>query len=223
MLTVADILLYLMACRERGYFTLAVGSAPFNFRAYQLVLPSWTGYVAGLVNFQNPRAVVNTGSLLEVLMKAAVSSAAGTASVSVPRGFEFFIVEFGAELGVETRWQYFASDQILSKITIPKFIFPGKYHLLSKNEYLKGLDGILGTVERRHNSEGFSLILQAIGSSPADSVRFEARDQDEFRTSDLVDSARRLMEGSSNVGVLVLRRCKLPIGAAVLRDQRRLI
>jgi len=208
----ADVLLYLMACRSQGYFTVTVASAYCVFRAHELVLSSWKSNAAGLLNFQNPK-IINSGSLLEVLMSAAVSNAAGRASAT--HGFVPFLREFGAELGIPlTRvGSIFANDQILSEIQVPKFIFPGQNRLLSKNRYLVSLKGVLGTAERQENDNGFDLVMQAIGSSPTDSVRFEAKDQNKFGTDDLIDATRKLLRGTSNVGVLVLRGCNLYWGS----------
>ncbi len=204
-----DILLYLMACRSQGYFLVAMAVPAISFCAHQLLLSTWSSKAAGLVNFQNPRAVINSGSFLEVLMSIAISNAAGRASGT--HGFDSFMREFGKELGlieiIQTK--KIARDKILSKLSIPKFIFPGQNQLLSNDRHLGRLNGLLGTAERQANVEGFDLLVQAIGSSSADSIRFEAKDRDEFRTGDLIDAARKLMRGDSNVGVLVLRECNL--------------
>ena len=92
---------------------------------------------------------------------------------------------------------------------LPKFIFPGQNRLLFENRYLRNLIGVLGTAERQVDDEGFDLVVQGIGSSLADSVRFEAKDRAKFGTKEVVEAASKLMRGSSNVGVLVLRRCNL--------------
>jgi hypothetical protein len=203
----ADILLYLMACRGQGYLTVVVADES-AFRAYEVVSPSWRSNAAGLVNFQNPRAVVNSGSLLEVLTSAAVSNAAGRARIE--HDFLSFIAEFGEELGLKFfRTKQFTDDPILTKLVVPKFIFPGTHLLLSKSRYLRNLGGVLGTAERQANNEGFDLLVQAIGSSPADSIRFEAKDREQFGTSELIEAAVKIMRGASNVGVLVVRNCNL--------------
>ncbi len=195
-------------------------SYPCIFRAHELVLTSWRSNAVGLVNFQNPRAVVNTRSLMEVLMSAAVSNAAGRGERA--HGFVSFIGAFGEELGIPyIPTAKFADDPIISNIVVPKFIFPGPNHLLSKNRYLGSLDGILGTAERQVDDEGIDLLVQAIGSSLADSVRYEAKDGLVFGTVDVVEAVSKLMRGTSNVGVLVLRRCNLYWGDESLNAKNR--
>jgi hypothetical protein len=124
--------------------------------------------------------------------------------------------EFGFELGISPGIGLPDSDPVLSKIRVPKFIFPGQYHVLSNNKYFGSLKGLLGTAERQANVEGFDLLVRALGSNLAESIRFEAKDQDEFGTVEVVDAARKLMRGESNVGVLVLRKCNLYWGTGQL-------
>jgi hypothetical protein len=158
-------------------------------------------------------------ALLEMLMRVAVSNAAGRAPAN--HCFVSFIEEFGAEMGVRTSAKHFARDRILSKIRVPKFIFPGQTRLLSQNRYLGSLEGILGTAELQRNNEGFDLLVQAINSNPSDSVRFKEKDQGEIVTDDLVDPTRQLMRGGTNVGVLVLRRCSSYWGDEKLNIKNR--
>jgi hypothetical protein len=201
-----DILLYLMACRENGYLTVSVTGSSCNFRAHEVVLPLLSSYTAGFVNFQNSRSF-NPGSMLEVLICAAVSNAAGRASKT--HGFTSFMLELGKELGVgqDSSYDKFSNDYILSKLCVPKFIFPGQNLLLSNNRYFGNLKGLLGTAEKQANVESFYLMVQTIGSDLPDAIRFEVNDQVKFGTVLLVDAARKLLMGDSNVGVLILRKC----------------
>jgi hypothetical protein len=65
------------------YFTAKIGNKMMLYRACCLVLYLRNCNAAGWVNFQNPQAITNYGSLLEVLLALAIPNTAALACGAV--------------------------------------------------------------------------------------------------------------------------------------------
>jgi hypothetical protein len=148
-----DLLVYLVAFRGNGYLQAQAYSRPY--RAFELVLSSWRSNSAGMINFQNPTAVTNSGSLLEVLVTAAVKNAAAKTRVGLNLTATKFITNLMDELGVSARaTKVFDGDKTLSAIRIlPMLLFTKACHL---NQFA-GMNDILGVAERQQDRDQFDL------------------------------------------------------------------
>jgi hypothetical protein len=221
-----DILLYLASCRPGGFFTTMVGR--LSFRAHQLIPKLWNGNIAGSINCQNPKAVINTGSLLEVLVAAAVPNAAARASERriYP---EFcsaadFLVELTAELGLtDSRLQVnqdFLRDRFLSSLRIPKFIFPGNSDLLFQGKYRECFEGNVGILERQQYADRSDLVIK---TSSGILLQLELKDRDKFTTKEILEASEKLYLREAMVGVLVVRGCPRYWGKGTSKEKNRQI
>jgi hypothetical protein len=198
-----DLLLYLMALRQGGYFA----ASKEIIATHELVLPCWNGNSAGLMNFQDPRAVTNSGCLLEVLVTAAVKNAAansigGGTMCTVPE----FILNLMSELGtlkIPTVAD-FNSDEVLRSIRIPTFLLLTKQ---SHGSEFTSMSGILGVAERQTNRDEFDLLVMGVGSGAGGSIRLGAKDRAEFGNGEMAKAASKLFRDGNKVGVIVVRNC----------------
>ena len=143
-----------------------------------------------MVNFQYPRAALNTGSFLEVLVASAVPNAAlqgcNRGSKSSSCTASEYLLALGVELGVSDRhWRSnsdFCFDSALSEIMIPHFTLPGTWDLFSQDQNLKRVATIFGIIERLCNRERSNLALTLC---PLEVIRFEMnnRNWSSYRSS----------------------------------------
>ena len=201
-----DCLLYLAAARPKGYFSTNF----VEYRSYDVVKALWSSNSAGLVNFQNPCAVINTGSLMEVLVAVAIPNAAACATWSSEDGhkrshFLFFICQFCSELGLPgpnilSQLRKYNKD-LLNEIMIPRIVLPGEsiLHLLSRT---------VASLSRMPNYDKFDLLLQIPDSAAGViKVRFEAKLRENFSTPETALAGGKLVNDEVKVGVLVLSNC----------------
>ena len=200
-----DILLYLMACRKEGYLTVSL--PPESFYTYEVLLSCWRSNSTGLVNFQNPSAVSNSG-LLEMLLVAAVKNAAAKSSEG---NTDCSAVEFLALLLREMGLPDFSSlptqiarDTTLIEIRVPRIIVPTQESQLT--DFPK-LGGILGIAERKQNKDEFQFLVKCISSERGSSIRLEAKDKRAFNTGEMATLASKLFRNGNRVGIIIVRNC----------------
>ena len=207
-----DILLYLSACRSSGYLSVIHGVAHrvspahvlYNcLKAHQVVAPMWRSHSAGMVNFQNPNAVVNPGSCLEVALVLSVFNAASV-SGTILVGIIDFLEEFVSQLGItltdgRTVKDMMGNDIAFQGVFIPRCLVPG-------NTLPEGISDFVGVLTRMNNNDEFDVILKNVQGSYR-CISFEAKDRDAFSTKDMVKVAYKLLWAGSQFGVLVLRGC----------------
>ena len=201
-----DVLLYLMACRKDGYLTTS--RPPESFGTHEVLLSCWRRNSAGLVNFQNPRAISNSGSLLEVLLAAGVKNAAArSAECRIDCNAVEFLAKLISELGlraVSSMPISMKQDATLMEIRVPRIIVPAQE---SQCQQFAELGGILGIAERKQNKDEFDLLVKCIGSNNGSSIRLEAKDREEFNTGEMAIAASKLFRNGSRVGIMVVRNC----------------
>ena len=226
-----DILIYLMACRVGGYYCSYVQGSFVSYRTHQVLLPVWRSNSAGLVNFQNPSAIANSNSFLEILVAAAVPNAAAKANqVSYAHrgkctGVGFF-QELAQELGINinrlSNFADFMFDNTLSSICVPEYIFPGKERMLLNAIQSPSLRVLLGVVERQAASEKCDLLLKSLGSSPAETIAIDAKDRVRLNAADVKIATEKLFQDGRHVGVLVVRNCNSYWGNGPRDEMNRL-
>ena len=203
-----DLLLYLMACRKQGYLTTFRPAA--SFRTYEVLLSCWRSNSAGLINFQNPSAVGNSGSLLEVLLAAGVKNAAARkAEGGIDCSAVKFLAGLMSELGlgsVSETPDEIEEDATLNEIHVPRIIVPAQESQCQQFA-AHGLGSILGIAEGKQNKDDFDLLVKGIDSAKGSSIRLEAKDRGSFNTGELASSAAKLFRNGNRVGIIVVRNC----------------
>jgi DNA polymerase III delta prime subunit len=200
----SDCLLYLSAVRAKGYLSTNL----IDYPACEVVLALWRGNAAGLVNHQKTSAILNTGSLMEVLLAAAIPNAAANSTAkeceagfdAIP--FTSYIRQFCRELGIRNHkrkqrpFRFFPKD-----VMLPRIIIPGR-------AILSMLSNTVGCLSRQPNKDGFDLLLQIPGTSGnVTKIRFEAKSREKLSTADTAIAAAKLIESDCDIGVLVLSNC----------------
>jgi len=198
----SDCLLYLGAARANGYFSTRVA----NYRAFEVVKAMWRSHSAGMLNYQSPSAIVNTGSSMEVLVAAAVPNAAAAANSIFVRRFPSFIIKLCQELGTPAHKLEIQLDRPdyaeLKAISIPRIILPCQ-------TILPILAQTVRCLSRHPNENRFGLLLQvpsAVGEK-ATKISLEAKMREKLSVSEIALAARTLVCEDCEVGVLVLSHC----------------
>ncbi len=199
----SDCLLYLAAARRNGYFSTEL----VNYRAFEVVKAMWRSHSAGMVNYQNPSAILNTGTLMEVLVAAAVPNAAAAAENSVIlRRFPSYICKLCKELGTPAHNLEIHMDSPgypkLKAISIPRIILPCQ-------TILPILTQTVGCLSRQPNKYRFDLLLRvpsAVGGNVT-KISLGAKVREKLSVSEIALAARTLLYKDCEVGVLVLSHC----------------
>jgi hypothetical protein len=208
-----DILLYLAACREGGYFTVFINSMTIAHKACDVLLDVWNRNAAGWINSQNPTAVTNNGNMLEVLLAIAIPNAAALASTTTRYStLSQFLIHFADQLGVVVQ-STLELGGLDSSVRIPRFVFPGKDMSDFFNKYV-------GSLERRPDADKFDLLLTCYGSP---CVLFEAKDRLRLNNLELANASIQVMKGYHKVGVVAVRHCCQYWGEGARLDQNRAI
>ncbi len=190
----------------------SVGSMQQRFDAHEIVLNLWSKNSVGAINFQNPRAIVNSGSLLEVLLATAAMNAAAsfpTHCATLPD----FLVGLARQLGVRltdaaliTLRQSFSGDEGLRRVTVPRCLFPG-IDLPAK------FPETVGLVQRVPNHDRYDLLIwirpgeDGSGDEAPAFIRMEAKDRLAISNSEMAAIAAKLVRRRGEVGVLAVRTC----------------
>ena len=208
-----DILVYLSSCRDGGYFMVRnTASIEQKFDAHEIVLNLWSKNSVGAVNFQNPRAIVNSGSLLEILLATAAMNAAASFTTHCARLPEF-LVGLIRQLGVrmadavsDALRQSFSADKALLRVRVPRCLFPGV-------ELPDDFSETIGLVQRVANRDRYDLLIRVRfgeaggGDEPPAFIRLEAKDRLAIGNQEMAAIAGKLVRGHGEVGVLAVRNC----------------
>ena len=187
-------------CNGSGYLSVIHGVAHrvspahvlYNcLKAHQVVAPMWRSHSAGMVNFQNPNAVVNPGSCLEVALVLSVFNAASV-SGTILVGIIDFLEEFVSQLGItltdgRTVKDMMGNDIAFQGVFIPRCLVPG-------NTLPEGISDFVGVLTRMNNNDEFDVILKNVQGSYR-CISFEAKDRDAFSTKDNGQSGLQAVVG----------------------------
>ncbi len=209
----SDILVYLASCRQGGYFSVlnAKDSIEYQFNACEVMKRLWCSNSAGMVSFQNPSAIINSGSFLEVLLAAAVFNAATTfpgSSGSLPKFFIAFLKQLGivvTDYCADTISKSFCDDPSLNEVMVPRCLFPG--------EQLPGdFTGLIGLVQRKRNMDKYDLEVKHLFRADGEPLtinflRLKAKSVLNTGNAKVAKVARKIVRQHGELGVLVLLNC----------------
>ena len=172
---------------------------PMKLAAYEVIPSFWSSHSAGMINHQIPRAAVNPGSLLKILLVAACCNAASVhVQPSIP--LSTYFSEIAAQLGLPVNPQVreaLIREGRFQAVSVPRFIFPG-------TELPTQWNGLIGLATCRRNLEKFDLRLALMNSLE---VKCEAKERCDLSTNSLGKAARKLITGSCSIGLLVVGGC----------------
>ncbi len=204
-----DMLLYLGACGEQGFFHVN-GPCFHRFNASEVCLSAWKWHAAGLINFQNLRANINPGSLLEVITTASICNAA---ALNAGDGITEFMVRFAVELGIcfaaNTKKLFLKQMSQDNAFEIPSCVFPGTALPSDMGE-------TIGIVKRVENQDQFDLELILPCNKK---VRFEVKDRKQLSSRHIWTVASKLFATNEQFGALVVQDCCNYWGSDTARDR----
>ena len=205
-----DPLIYLGSCRRDGFFSVCdAGSTRISYDACKVVLHLWSSNSVGAINYQNPRARVNTGSFMEAMLAAAAFNAA-TRFVSYCGSLDHYLLGIIRELGISSSdidlryvQNIFSEDQAFSGVLVPRCLFPGD-RLPAK------FPGTIGLIQRAANKDQCDLLVRRLRrkvDGAEVSVCMEAKDSSELTNAEMATIASKLVQKEGDVGLVIVRTC----------------
>jgi hypothetical protein len=225
-----DPLLYLGACRFRGFLVAKVLRRTCDLYAFETVSLLWRSNLTSPAN--QSELLYPPSSWLQMLLVVAVSNAAAKCRTELHMirecSFVTFLHRLFNELGIFFPYEFklersaFANDTTLMRVSIPPFLFPGNKKC-KRNRDFKLLEKIIGITELCEFEEGLNLlhIYPSLSNHNKSSVILSVMKKTKIQTGDIGKTAAKLMSGGQEVGVLVLENCLHYWSSAVHRNLLR--
>ncbi len=203
-----DILLYFGSCWTVGYFAAFQRDARDKHiihilvhTAIEVIRAFWESHVFGVFNFQNLRAPINTGAMVEVLVALSVMNAA--VSESTASDFFDFFKRFLSQLGFERSElsKEMLADKAFLGLRIPQYVFPGTGSDCCISEKI----GILERTADADNIDATLHGLQGINGleKKVDKIHFEAKHRKSLYAAKVMEVIKRILKDEDSIGIMV--------------------
>jgi hypothetical protein len=206
---VRDPILYLASCWANGYFSIQYDSvSPLVFTSMTLTRSFWKPNSIGGLNFQNPKAIINTGARLKVAVTLAIMNAAAVSQESSMH-LSLYLRNFLLQLNIQhDKIKQMMLDKAWVGLYIPRLIFPvigfqtlniPGIGILQRTTSKHGMDAIL------HNVSGRNRLGESVKQ-----LNFEMKDRKRaLTTTKIVEIVQKLIIEPGGIAICCARKCPL--------------